>query len=109
MSTVNEKSPIYITINFKDEVGDPLIPTTVDWRLDDVTHDTETEIVAWTALTSPAATMTLVVPGSNNAIVDEDHIVENRVLGVRADSGLGSEAHAEIAYDVINLVGPTGP
>lgn len=108
-TSVNERSPIFITITFTDESGNPVTPTTVDWRLDDVTDNVTTQIVDWTNLPSPASTMQVTVPGSNNNIVDEDHNTEQRVFGVRVDDGLQTEGYSQKQYNVLNLVGPTGP
>lgn len=102
---VNEKSPLYMTILLKDEVGDPLTPSTVEWRLDD--HDC-VEIVAWTMIPAPTATLTVVIPGDKNLIQDETHVKERRIFGVRVNNALASEAHGEFIYNVLNLVGPSG-
>jgi hypothetical protein len=107
MLTVNEKSPVQMTMVFTDFDGSPLIPTTVEWRLDNRTEDTQ--IVDWTALGSPASTMTVTVPGSNNVIADDTHAREVMIFGVRLDSGLAGEAHSQHAYNVKNLKGPSGP
>ncbi len=96
-----------MTLVFTDEVGDPLIPATVDYRIDDMTNGTE--IVAWTSLPSPAATMTFTIPGDNNTIEDEVHVKETQIFGVRVDDGLPGEGHSEFIYSVLNLTGPTGP
>ncbi len=105
-NTVNEKSPLYITVIFKNEDGDSLVPTTVDWRLDD--RESDSEIVDWTSLGTPAASMSLVLEASNNLIVSESSTRERRALGIRVDDGLSTEAHQEFQYYVQNLLGPTG-
>ena len=105
--SVNEKSPIRMIMVFTDEDGLPLIPNTVDWRLDDMTNDAE--VVAWTSLAGPASTMIVTVPGSNNLIDDETHVVEKHTFGVRLDDGLPGEAYAELTYNVANLSGPAAP
>jgi len=105
-TTVNEKSPLYLTVKFKDEFDAPLIPTTIEWRLDD--KEIDAEIVGWTILGSPAATMNVTVPATNNEIVNEDKVREERMFGIRVNVGLGAEAHAEFQYHVLNLTGPTG-
>ena len=105
-TTVNEKSPLCVSIAFKDEDGDALTPYSVEWRLDDL--ETDTEIVDWTALVSPASTMEVIILASNNLIVDETNVREARMFGVRINEGLDSEAHQEFKYHVINLKGATG-
>jgi len=107
MLTVNEKSPVIMIMVFTDELGAPLIPNTVHWRLDDITNDIE--IVPWTLLASPASTMSVTIPGSNNTIEDESRTEEIHIFGVRVDDTLPGEAHAESEYIVKNLKGPTGP
>ncbi len=107
LTSVKEKSPLRVTMVFTDFDGDPLVPTTVEWRLDDKTNDAE--VVAWTNIASPAANMTVTIPGSGNTIEDETHVKELQVFGVRVDVGLVGESHAEYPYDVLNLSGPTGP
>ena len=95
-----------MTINFKDENGDPLAPTTAEWRLDD--SEMETAIVAWTNMPTPAASMSVIIPGTNNVIVDDTSIREERVFSIRANSGLPAEAHQEFMYHVLNLYAPSG-
>ncbi len=107
MQTVNEKSPLRMTMVFTDFDGSPLTPNTVEWRLDDKTNDAE--IVAWTVLASPNSTMTVVIPGDDNIIEDNAHVKELQVFGVRVDDGLAGESHSEFVYNVLNLSGPTGP
>jgi len=105
MLTVNEKSPIFMTVNFTDENGAPLVPTSVDWRLDDMTNNTE--IVPWTVFAGPASTMTLTILGSNNVIDNQVHVKELHVFGIRVDDGLPGEGYSELSYNVLNLIGPT--
>lgn len=103
---VNEKSPITITIVFTDENGDPLTPQTVDWRLDGRTSGEE--IQDWTVLSNPQSTMIYTVGGDKNVIIDEAHVKEIQIFGVRVDDGLAGEGYAEVIYNVVNLQGPMG-
>ena len=106
-NTVNEKSPLFMTVSFKDEVGDPLVPTTVEWRLDDL--ETTQEVVGWTNLPGPTADMNVTIPASNHVIINDGSVREERVFGVRINVGLGAEAHQEFRYHVLNLFAPSGP
>lgn len=107
MLSVNEKSPIEMKVVFTNAAGDPLVPTTVDWRIDDLTNGAQ--VRDWTNLPSPASTMTVVVPGSDNAIDENENVKEVQLFGIRVDTGLDGEGHAELEYNVLNLKGPTGP
>lgn len=105
-TTVNEKSPLCLTMTFTDEDGAPLVPISLDWRLDDL--GTDEEIVAWTPVSTPAAVMKITIPADNNVIGYDGNIREPRVFGIRINDGAISEAHAEYHYHVINLTGPSG-
>lgn len=96
-----------MTMIFTDFDGSPLIPNTVEWRLDDKTNDAE--VVGWTALGGLSDTMTVTIPGENNDIADEANVKELQLFGVRVDDGLAGEAHSEFSYNVLNLSGPAGP
>jgi hypothetical protein len=104
--TVNEKSPLHMTVGFKDEDGNPLVPTTAEWRLDD--RETDTQIVDWTNMPTPAASMAVVIPGAEHVIVDEDKVREKRTFGIRANGGLAAEAFQEYHYHVLNIYGTSG-
>lgn len=95
-----------MTMVFKDEDDAPLIPSTVDWRLDDKTNNEE--IQPWTSLPAPASTMTFSVAGDKNVINDETNVKEMHVFGIRVDEGLPGEAYSELLYNVVNLIGPVG-
>lgn len=109
MLSVNEKSPAFMTMNFTDENKLPLVPTSVDWRLDDVVDGIKTEIVPWTPLSGLASTMAVTIAGVNNAINDGTRVSERKAFGVRVDDGLSGEGYAELQYNVLNLHGPVGP
>ncbi|MEE8599398.1 MAG: hypothetical protein V3S69_07845 [Dehalococcoidales bacterium] len=106
--TVNEKSPLYMTLVFKDELQAPLVPTTVEWRLDDMETEPPTEVVAWTVIPSPLSTMKFTIPGSNNVIGTNTKTREEKMFGIRVNDGMASEAHQEFQYHVLNLTGPSG-
>ena len=106
MLAVPEKSPVFMKLEFTDELEAPLSPTAVDWRLDDKTKGVE--VVPWTPLPGPASTMNFTIPGSNNTIESELHVVEIMAVGIRVDDGLVGEAHSEFQYTILNLTGPTG-
>ncbi len=103
---VNEKSPVFVTLVFTDEAGDPLVPTTVDHRLDDKTNGAE--IQDWAVLASPASTMTYTIPGDDNVINVDANVKEEHVFGVRVDDGLPGEGYSEFLYNVVNLLAVSG-
>ena len=102
--TVNEKSPLRLTINCTDYDGSPLTPSTLEWRLD---GEDGTELVAWTNVPGPAAETNVIVGASDHGISDQEKVREQRVFGVRIDFGLATEAHDQYCYQVVNMVGAT--
>jgi len=98
--SINEKSAAYFTFTFTDEDERSMVPVSLDWELHD--KDTDTELQAWASLT-PAAKVDLTIPAALNAIVTPASATETRVLTVRVDSGLGSEAYEQQEYTVTNL------
>lgn len=99
---INELSPAYMTANFMDENGDAVVPTTVDWRVD---RKDGTEVVAWTAVGTPAASTTILIPGSNHTILDSTNPKEEFIFTVRVDDGLSTEGYEDMSYSVRNLRG----
>ena len=105
MKTVNEQSPLFVTVVFTDKDGDPLVPASVDWRVDDITNDAQ--VTDWASI-SPLATVEITIPGTSNIIDDDTNVREVQVITVRVDDGLAGEAHQKLNYKVMNLAGTSG-
>lgn len=107
MSTlvVNEASALFLTFTFYDEAGNPVTPTTVDWRLDDITDPhTPVEIRAWTSLT-PGNPINAQVTGAQNAMQDPTRNYEERLVTVKTDDGLSTQGTEDMKYRVKNRLG----
>lgn len=102
MLKVNELSPVFITVTFRDETGALITPTTVDWRLDDISN--KNEILDWAPLT-PSNPLSFTVPATANAVADVSRSEEIKEVVIRADDGLAGEAHTPHRYTVINIQG----
>jgi len=99
--THNELSEVLVTVKPCDASGNSATPTTASYRIDDCL--TGNELVAWTVLT-PAATMTITVPASVNAIINNDRSSpEEKVVTLEFDKGLSTQHYAEYFYRVRNL------
>lgn len=108
MCTVNENSALFLTFSFADENDVPIVPNSIDWRIDDVTDKhNPIEITAWTPVGVPATSVDIQVPASSNAIstANTNKVFELRVVRVRMDDGQSTEAHNQKFYRVKNLVG----
>jgi hypothetical protein len=100
---VKEGSALFLTFTFKDENGAPVAPITIDWRIDDV--DSGTEVVGWTPVGAPSASVNVSVNPTNNNIVDQTKVVEKRILTVRMDNGQVTQAFQTKHFRVQNLYG----
>ena len=103
MQTIKEGSAAFLTFSFLDELGVPVIPGTIDWRLDDVSN--AAEIIDWTPVVVPAASVTATIPGANNAIVNQARVFENRVVTVRINVGQPNQGLQKKNYRIENLHG----
>ncbi len=99
--THNELSPVTVTVTPKDSNGDATTPTTARYRVDDCRSGKE--LVDWTALT-PSTSMTIVIPGSVNAIINNDRSTpEIKTVTLQFDKDLTTESFSEYTYRVKNL------
>ncbi len=99
--THNELSEVLVTVKPCDASGNSVTPTTASYRIDDCL--TGRELVAWTVLT-PAATMTITVPGSVNAIINSDRSTpESKVVTLEFDKDLATQHYADYFYRVKDL------
>ncbi len=107
MLTINEGSPLFVAVTFKDELGADLVPTAIRWRVDDITGKTDTERKAWTGIGVPAATVNIVVSALDNDILVSTRAYENAVITVQTDLGLPTQSSQRKEYRIKNLRGIT--
>jgi len=79
-------------------------PTNVKYRLDCLT--TGKVVADWTDVT-PAASVSISVTGTHNAIQDQGNLQEVKQLTVAADHGLDTRVHETAIWRVENLQGIT--
>jgi hypothetical protein len=77
METINEKSTSWLTIQFKDELANAVIPTYGDVRIDD---DLGNAIRASTLFTPTTSTYTVTITSAENAILSTDNDYEIRIV-----------------------------
>ena len=82
------------------------MPSAAKWRLDNVDDShIPVEVIAWTVLGSLASVMAVSVPGTSNAVTDQDAVFEARKFTVMINEGLGTQSTQDKYYRVKNLVG----
>ena len=103
---INELSSLFLTFGFTDEIGDPVVPTTIDWRVDNVDDPhLPVQILDWSVVAGVAASVNVQIAGSNNAIADATQSWERRLVTVRMDSTLSTQAFQQKYYRIKNLHG----
>ena len=104
---VKEGSAAFFTFTFRDETDTLVVPISIDWRIDDITDGVETpiEVVGWTAVGAPASSIDVVSEGSNQDMLDNTRVREERVLTVRVDSGQTTQAYEWEHFRVMNAHG----
>ena len=101
MTTINEKSPIQLTVNFLDADGNPIPVVTVEWRLIDVASQTVQK--NWTSQVNNNP-LIFSIPATDNTIVDTRRSSEDKDVIIRVNTGLSTEAHETHRYTVNNLL-----
>ena len=80
------------------------VPTTFRYRIDDL--HSNTEIRDWTTV-SAAANVSIIISSSDNEIVDNAALLEQKQIIVQADNGLSTQVNGKAVWRVRNLVGIT--
>lgn len=106
MLTIKEGSRQKFRFVFEDENRAVFIPSTVRYRVDDVTEGTPVEVVAWTAVT-PSDAMDITLPATANVILNDSHPYEDRILSVQSDWGTPDQLTRDEPFRIQNLPGFT--
>jgi len=98
----NELSQAIITVKPLNPDNRSYIPVTLRYKINDcLTGD---ELVPFTSVTPTAREMTITVPGSVNAIINNRlRNPEKKVVTINTDNGLATEHYSEYIYRVKNL------
>jgi hypothetical protein len=101
MEIINENTTLTLLMAFEDEEEAAVIPTSVEYRIDDVASGDE--ILDWTTFTPSAATHNLVITAAQNAILDGTLAKEKKRVSFKVAYGIDKEATDEYIYAVRNL------
>lgn len=99
---VEEASACTIRARFFDQLGAAVSPSTLRYRLRDVTNCRT--IVDWTDLT-PGSYVDIPIDAQSNAIYNACNPYEDHALTVQANYGTDTQFADEIRYAVQNLKG----
>lgn len=100
-SQIKEGSSEPLTITFKNEDGDLVVPTSVTYRIDDVS--TGQSILADTNYPTPTSTITITILPAYTAILNQTNLSELREVTVKSTFAGGKAQNLSIPYEVVNL------
>lgn len=102
MKLLNEATAVTLNIERRGDDGSLITPTSLKYRVDCTTNNQP--ITDWAALT-PAATTTVVIPATSNAIIDDGNSYEDKTVTIMTDEGLDTQETTVQEYRVRNLGG----
>ena len=99
---IKERSSLVVSAYFRDSSNAADTPTTIDYRIDDIT--THTAITGWTSVT-PAVSVNITIKSSENRIVANGNQRERRQITVSADRGTDNETRDITEWNIENIGG----
>ena len=81
------------------------IPTTIHYRVDCLT--TKRQITDWTAVSTPAASNSIVITATENQILEDGNNRETKQITIKLDDGLTTQVMKPKRWIVENLLGTT--
>ena len=102
LSQVNEKSVCWVTAAFTDKAGDPVTPSTVQYRID----SDGTQVKDWTSVT-PGSSVEIEIDSADNTLLSQSAVLEPRTVTVKTTFGVDDEHYDEHNYLIKNLSGVT--
>ena len=97
---VKERNSITVTAYFRDAANAAEAPSTIHYRIDDLT--TNTAVKAWTSV-SAASSAAIVVLSAENRIVHNGNKTERRQITVSADKGTTTETRDTAEWFIDNI------
>ena len=98
----HERSAFTTTAYYRDANDAADTPTTIDYRIDDLT--TNTVITNWTSAT-PGVSVNITVTPTENRMISNRNKWERRQVTVSADKGLSTETRDIVQFKVLNTGG----
>jgi hypothetical protein len=97
---VNEESTAFLSIGFYDKNNNLTTPSSVKYRLDCLTNNSE--IRGWTGI-APASSVEITLDSTDNSIIDQGNFTEIRLVTIEAYYGVSDKLTETYQYLVKNL------
>jgi hypothetical protein len=105
MDAIKEETTYLIRVAFTDEDGDPAVPSSGAYRIDDITDGVITGVKDDTAFTPIGPTHDIEITPAENAILVADHEIETRLVTVSFLYGAARQGRADYRYYIENMKG----
>jgi len=97
----NEGGTVLVTATFLDKDDVNIVPTTVTYRIDDLTNDRE--VLGVTTVSTPALSNTITVTPAQNALNGRTQPREIRQVTIKATDSAGAVAKQQFYYTLIRI------
>ena len=101
-TNIKERNSIPVTAYFRNASNAAEAPTTVHYRIDDIT--TATKVTDWTSV-SAAASVTITVKSDENRIIAQGDARERRQITISADKDTTTETRDTAEWFIENIMG----
>jgi hypothetical protein len=102
-NVIKEQNTYRIRASFVDDSGFPVTATGGSYRVDDITGGFITEVISNTSLIPTTTFYDIIIPASSNAILDQEHVEEKRLVTVTFIYGAARRGSGEYEYIIQNL------
>jgi hypothetical protein len=102
-NVIKEQNTYRVRASFKDDTGAAVTATSGSYRVDDITGGVVTEVIANTSLIPTTTYYDIIIPASSNAILDQSHDEEERLVTVQFMYGASRRGAGEYEYTIQNL------
>jgi hypothetical protein len=100
MRKIHEGSTGTLTVEFRDSAGVVVVPSAVTYS---IYCETNGQSIRGDTSVTPAATVSIVLAASDNAIIDSGNATETRLVTVEATLPGSLPLNSEYRYKVVNL------
>lgn len=105
IQNINQLSQSYVTAGpFLDQNGNAYTPTSLRYRIDDLTNNVQ--IQDWTTL-AVDSTVTIIIPSATNELTDINNVVEMRQVTLEVTAPGGALRYDDVTYNLIKVHGLT--
>ena len=97
----NEGSACFLDLTHLDKNDALLAPTTLKYRIDDVSNNRE--VLGWTAVSTPSSTNSITITDTQNALFSRSRDKELRQVTVKTTDAQDNDNQEDFFYEVVRI------